>query len=90
MGSGAGPRVAAVSAAAAAGEVEVASTKDLRTRSWVRSRTLRVPYTRLDRPADASPDAPLIPARRNCWFTLVASGGVGVKSAAALSPLSLR
>ena len=28
-------------------------------------------------------------ARRNCWFTLVASGGVGVKSAAALSPLSL-
>ena len=29
-------------------------------------------------------------ARRNCWFTLVASGGVGVKSAAALSPLSLR
>ena len=28
-------------------------------------------------------------ARRNCWFTLVAGGGVGVKSAAALSPLSL-
>ena len=61
MGSAEDPRVDAVSAAAAAGEVEVASTKDLRTRSWGRFRTLRVPYTRLDRPADASSDAPLIP-----------------------------
>ena len=38
MGSGAeDPRVAAVSAAAAAGEAEAASTKDLRIRSWVRT-----------------------------------------------------
>ena len=42
---------------------------------------LRFPRARLDRSADASSDAPLIPARRNCWFTLDSSGGARVKSA---------
>ena len=42
---------------------------------------LRFPRARSDRSADASSDAPLIPARRNCWFTLVKSGGARVKSA---------
>ena len=42
---------------------------------------LRFPRARPDRSADASSDAPLIPARRNCWFTLVTSGGARVKSA---------
>ena len=58
MGSGAeDPRVAAGLAAAAAGEAEAASTKDLRTRSWVRARLLRVPRARIDRPVDALSDA---------------------------------
>ena len=61
MASGADPRVAAVLAAAVAGEAEAASTKDLQIRSSVRARLLRAPRARIDRSGEASSDARSFP-----------------------------